>query len=145
MLESLALGVPVVASENGSRPAGVISYQETDPADMCSKLVYVSEHRAELEASLSPPSSQDNVALMADWLAADKATRIQKSCPPNRGVRWHYKEQTMEISRKMWALIVLASFLVGAGAAVGIGAVQLYRTQAAKAQTNSNKPQQNAK
>jgi hypothetical protein len=41
----------------------------------------------------------------------------------------------MEISRKMWALIVLASFLVGAGAAAGIGAVQLYRATA-KTQAN---------
>jgi len=69
VLESLALGVPVVASENGSRPAGVISYQETDPADMCRKLVYVTEHGAEVGAGLSPPASRDNVALMADWLA----------------------------------------------------------------------------
>jgi glycosyltransferase involved in cell wall biosynthesis len=70
VLESLALGVPVVASENGSRPAGVISYQDTDPADMCRKLVYVTEHGAEVEAGLAPPASRDNVALMADWLAA---------------------------------------------------------------------------
>jgi hypothetical protein len=52
----------------------------------------------------------------------------------------------MEISKKMWVLIILASFVVGAGAAVGIGAVQLYRAQAAKSQsTNSNAPQKNAK
>jgi len=52
----------------------------------------------------------------------------------------------MEISRKMWALIVVASFVIGAGAAVGIGAMQLYRAQAAKAQANSSKtPTQNAK
>jgi hypothetical protein len=52
----------------------------------------------------------------------------------------------MEISRKMWALIVLASFVVGAGAAAGIGAVQLYRAEAAKSQKNSNNnPQQKPK
>ena len=72
VLESLALGVPVVASENGSRPAGVITYEEGDPADQCRKLVYVTEHREELERSLSLPSGRDNVALMADWLAADE-------------------------------------------------------------------------
>jgi len=74
VLESLALGVPVVASENGNRPAGVISYREADPRDMCKKLVFVTEHRKELEASLTLPSSSDNVALMADWLAASYTT-----------------------------------------------------------------------
>jgi glycosyltransferase involved in cell wall biosynthesis len=70
VLESLALGVPVVASENGRRPAGVLCYEETDPADMASKLLYVTRHRDELEASLSRPSTtSDNVVLMADWLA----------------------------------------------------------------------------
>jgi hypothetical protein len=51
----------------------------------------------------------------------------------------------MEISRKMWVLIVLASLVMGAGAAAGIGAVQIYRAQAAKAQANSSKTTQNAK
>jgi hypothetical protein len=47
----------------------------------------------------------------------------------------------MKISKKMWALIILASFMIGAGAAAGIGAAQLYRSQAAKSQsTNSSKP-----
>ena len=41
VLESLALGIPVVASENGRRPAGVITYAERDAADMCLKLEYL--------------------------------------------------------------------------------------------------------
>jgi hypothetical protein len=48
----------------------------------------------------------------------------------------------MEISRKMWIGIVLASFLIGAGAAAGIGAVQLYRQSTAK---TLGKPQQPVK
>jgi hypothetical protein len=45
-----------------------------------------------------------------------------------------------EISRKMWGLIILASLVMGAGAAAGIGAVQLYK--AAEAKQLQNNPKQ---
>ncbi len=69
VLESLALGVPVVASENGRRPEGVVTYRDTDAADMCEKLVYVTTHYQEVKASLSTEQAEDNVGRMADWLA----------------------------------------------------------------------------
>jgi glycosyltransferase involved in cell wall biosynthesis len=74
VLESLALGVPVVASENGRRPEGVISYRDEDANDMCEKLLYVTEHYQQVKDSLSQHESDDNVALMADWLSGTPKT-----------------------------------------------------------------------
>ncbi len=68
VLESLALAVPVVASENGRRPAGVVSYRDADAADMCEKLVYVTRHHQEVKAGLGVEAGEDNVGKMADWL-----------------------------------------------------------------------------
>jgi glycosyltransferase involved in cell wall biosynthesis len=71
VLESLALGIPVVASENGRRPAGVISYNDTSAADMVDKLRFVREQYNEVKAGLSADTSVDNVSRMADWLAGE--------------------------------------------------------------------------
>ena len=68
VLESLALGVPVVASENGRRPAGVITYAEMDAADMCRQLEYVIHNFDAIKQQTLMEAGQDNVALTADWL-----------------------------------------------------------------------------
>jgi hypothetical protein len=64
----------VVASENGRRPAGVVSYEENDPADLCSKLEYVLANYAEVKAQLHPADMDDNVGRMADWLVGEGRT-----------------------------------------------------------------------
>jgi glycosyltransferase involved in cell wall biosynthesis/LPS sulfotransferase NodH len=71
VLESLALRVPVVASENGRRPAGVVTYSDASAVDMVEKLRFVSEHYNEVKASLRLDIGDDNVGRMADWLAGD--------------------------------------------------------------------------
>jgi glycosyltransferase involved in cell wall biosynthesis len=43
VLESLALGVPVVAGENGRRPAGVVTLSGTNVADMVAKFRFVTK------------------------------------------------------------------------------------------------------
>jgi glycosyltransferase involved in cell wall biosynthesis len=74
VLESLALKVPVVASENGRRPSGVVTYQDTDAADMSEKLVYVTTHYDEVKAGLRLEAGDDNVGRMAEWLVGSSVT-----------------------------------------------------------------------
>ena len=76
VLEALALGVPVVASENARRPSGVVTYQEMDAEDMCAKLQFVAEHYEEVKAGTRPEAFDDNVGKMADWLVGDYRTRL---------------------------------------------------------------------
>ena len=68
VLESLVLGIPVVASENGRRPPGTITYSETSAEDLCDKLVFLVENNSAIRASLKRLEQGDNVARMADWL-----------------------------------------------------------------------------
>jgi glycosyltransferase involved in cell wall biosynthesis len=79
VLESIALAVPVVASENGRRPAGVITYNDIDAIDMSRKLIYVTLHYRQVKAGLRLDAGNDNVGKMADWLAGEsvKATEAK--------------------------------------------------------------------
>jgi len=69
VLESLCMGIPVVASENGRRPRGTITYKETDAADLCAQLLFLIENESTIRASLERLERSDNVARMADWLS----------------------------------------------------------------------------
>jgi glycosyltransferase involved in cell wall biosynthesis len=73
VLESLALGVPVVASENGRRPSGVVTYRDNEADDMANKLSFVLEHVSEIKSALHLDAADDNVGRMADWLAGTSA------------------------------------------------------------------------
>jgi hypothetical protein len=79
VLESLALRIPVVASENGRRPAGVITYEDTDAADMMDKLVYATENLDRIKASLHVDAGDDNVGRMADWLTGKSTVPATES------------------------------------------------------------------
>jgi glycosyltransferase involved in cell wall biosynthesis len=83
VLEALALGIPVVASENGRRPIAVVTYRDDDAMDMAEKLHYVFEHFAEVQSRLDVEDSADNVGRMADWLT-DSAPKISAKTLPSR-------------------------------------------------------------
>lgn len=76
VLESLTLGIPVVASDNGRRPQGVVTYRETDAADMTAKLAYVAGNLASVRASLKQNKSEDKVGEKVDWLVGSHPARV---------------------------------------------------------------------
>src|SRR4029078_2630133 len=82
VLESLALGIPVIASENGTRPPGVITYREEDVAELCGRLLRLIGNREAVREELTnhaARSGDDNVGKMADWL-----TGVPPPIPPER-------------------------------------------------------------
>jgi glycosyltransferase involved in cell wall biosynthesis len=84
VLEALALGIPVVASENGRRPASVITYADGDVRGMCAKLIEVTERYNEVKAAIDAPSAGDNVSLMANWLVHEPVSNNRSRAPGAR-------------------------------------------------------------
>ncbi|NOT28710.1 MAG: glycosyltransferase family 4 protein [Acidobacteria bacterium] len=62
VLEALALGIPVVACENGTRPAGVVTYVADDPQGLAAAVQHVIDHRTEVVAALRQVAAPDTVA-----------------------------------------------------------------------------------
>jgi glycosyltransferase involved in cell wall biosynthesis len=62
VLESIALGVPVVACENGSRPEGALTYRADDPFEMADRMEYVLAHRQQVVEALGRVDMSDTVA-----------------------------------------------------------------------------------
>ncbi len=61
VLEALSVGTQVLASENGRRPKGVVSYVATDPKDMRDKVDHVLGHITALNEALVSPEVEDTV------------------------------------------------------------------------------------
>jgi glycosyltransferase involved in cell wall biosynthesis len=68
VLEALAFGVPVVASENGSRPDGVVTYRKGNATDLCAKLADLTERGTQINGRIQMQSEEDNIAKTVDWL-----------------------------------------------------------------------------
>ena len=62
VLEALSLGVPVVGSENGTRPEGVVTYEATSPSDLAATVIRVIESRNAIVAALPRPEVRDTLA-----------------------------------------------------------------------------------
>jgi glycosyltransferase involved in cell wall biosynthesis len=68
VLEALALGVPVVACENGTRPAGVLTYTADNASEMAAQVEHVILHRAQIVEAIGrldvPDTLADEVRLL---------------------------------------------------------------------------------
>jgi glycosyltransferase involved in cell wall biosynthesis len=62
VLESITLGVPVVACENGTRPTGVITYAADDSTALARAVEHVLANRAEVISGMSQASPPDTLA-----------------------------------------------------------------------------------
>jgi glycosyltransferase involved in cell wall biosynthesis len=61
VLESLTLGIPVVACENGNRPPGVVTYPATDAAQLATAVEHVLQHRDDVVGGMNGFSVPDTV------------------------------------------------------------------------------------
>ena len=75
VLEALHLGIPVVASENGRRPASVLTYSEHDAVSLCSQLLYLTANYETVKAQTTLPNADQNTDRMADWIGGDREQR----------------------------------------------------------------------
>ncbi len=62
VLEALSLGVPVVACDNRTRTAGVLTYDPEDAEGMAARLRYVLENRTAVIESLGPVPVRDTLS-----------------------------------------------------------------------------------
>jgi len=74
VLESLALGIPVIAGENGMRPPGVVTFRFGDADDLCAKLEHVVKNYAAVKNGLRAQGVEDNIGRIADWVLAPGRT-----------------------------------------------------------------------
>jgi glycosyltransferase involved in cell wall biosynthesis len=68
VMEALSLGLPVIASENGTRPVSVRTYPATDAQALSQNIAYALKHYAEVKASLQRPPIRDTVEEEAQLL-----------------------------------------------------------------------------
>jgi glycosyltransferase involved in cell wall biosynthesis len=71
VLEALSLRIPVIASENGTRPSGVITFQAGDSADLARKLLDAwKSYHAVRSQTVSPPiqdTIEEEAALLLNF------------------------------------------------------------------------------
>jgi glycosyltransferase involved in cell wall biosynthesis len=68
VLEALSLRVPVIASENGARPSGVITFRANNADDLAEKLLDVWNNYDAVKSQTLPPQIQDTVEDEAELL-----------------------------------------------------------------------------
>jgi glycosyltransferase involved in cell wall biosynthesis len=66
VLEALALGVPVLGSDNGTRPAGVELWRPEDPESLRKLMAEAVQNRPSLVARMPRFSAEDNTRKLAD-------------------------------------------------------------------------------
>jgi glycosyltransferase involved in cell wall biosynthesis len=61
VLEAMALGVPVVAAENGTRPRGVVTFDPDRPDQLAAQVAHVLSDRAHVVAQMAAPEIRDTL------------------------------------------------------------------------------------
>lgn len=61
VLESLSLNTPVVACEDGTRPEGVITYENQNIDDMVKVMIETVDSIEEIKKNLKPPPIPDTI------------------------------------------------------------------------------------
>lgn len=78
VLEALALGIPVVASENAHRPNGVMTYRAGDANDLCDTLVELTQRYREIKEQTRLQDADDTIAQTVDWLLGPPPTVAER-------------------------------------------------------------------
>ena len=73
VLEALSLGVPVVASANGNRPASVLTYMANDPKDLSRVMNSTLKNLPRIVESLTPPIIEDTAGTEVMLIFGDTA------------------------------------------------------------------------
>jgi glycosyltransferase involved in cell wall biosynthesis len=79
VLEALSLKIPVVASDNGTRPASVVTYDARDPHDFADKLDRTLRNRDGVAAGIIPPVVSDTVEAEVNLIFGDTSAKASKS------------------------------------------------------------------
>ena len=79
VFESLALGIPVVASENYNRPPRVVTYRDDDVADLYEKLSFLTEQYGRVKEQTRLEGVEDNIERTVDWLLGESVRNPQES------------------------------------------------------------------
>ena len=79
VLESLSLGVPVIASENGHRPPNAVTYRDGNAEDLCRQLVGLTRRYKEIKEQTQFQDADDNIARTVDWLLAQPCEQGTKT------------------------------------------------------------------
>lgn len=69
VLEALSLGIPVLAAENGTRPAGVMTYEATDATELVDRLEQMLQNLDACKSAIPEDIVQDTAANEVDLLA----------------------------------------------------------------------------
>jgi glycosyltransferase involved in cell wall biosynthesis len=76
VLESLTLGVPVVAAENGHRPPSVVTYPAMDAAAMCERVCDVLADPDRYRSAIVRPAIHDTVEDEAELLVGNRSVEV---------------------------------------------------------------------
>jgi glycosyltransferase involved in cell wall biosynthesis len=79
VMEALTLRIPVVASENGNRPRGVLTYPAEDAESMAKQIEHVLTNREAVVAGMPRPSLTDTLADEVAVLTNGREPAIRKA------------------------------------------------------------------